>query len=196
MTGHWLDLSSLVRQTEDATYARALELYRVQKVLDLQINKVRSGWFLEGQVQGSQRKPYAVSVDLTLDKQGGIVEWESDCSCPVGYYCKHAVALLIKAAYQGQQLVGGRAAPARPAPLTDAQREAQQQAELQRQQEIAGIEAERQLLQWLVALERSGIREAWPVAHRGLQYGVPMVVISEQILYLLSIPQAKYTTFI
>ena len=190
VTGHWLDLSSLVRQADDATYARALELYRVQKVLDLFIVPVKGGWFLEGQVQGSQRKPYAVSVDLILDKKGRIVEWEGDCTCPVGYHCKHAVALLIKAAYKGQQLLGGGDAPARPAPLSDVQREAQQQAELQRLQQLAGLEAERQLLQWLVALERVAAGDEVPVK-RGLQYGVPMVVISEQILYLLSVSQAK-----
>ena len=191
MRSFWFDLASLVRHTDAVTYARALELYRVQNVLDLDIDATVDGWLLEGHVQGTQRKPYAVAIDLALDDQGRIKEWDSDCTCPVGYQCKHGVALLIKAAYKGQQILGQIEPTSRPAPLTDAQREAQLQAELERQKELARMEAERQLLEWLSALERSSVRQAGPATRPGLPYGAPRPVRAENLLYLLSIPQAQ-----
>ena len=108
-SGLWLNLASLVRACDSPTYARGLELYRSQKVLALSLEPIQGGWLLQGQVQGSQRRPYAVSIEATLDAHGQLLEWDSDCSCPVGYQCKHGVALLIKAAYQGLQLLGGKA---------------------------------------------------------------------------------------
>lgn len=191
MSSFWFDLASLVRHTNSVTYARALELYRVQNVLDLNIDATAGGWLLDGHVQGTQRKPYAVVIDLVLDKQGGILEWDSDCTCPVGYQCKHGVALLIKAAYKGQQILGNVAPANRPPTLTDAQRVALENAEIERQQELARMEAERQLLDWLLRLERGGEGPAGPPTHRGLQYDAPRPVRVERILYLLTIPQAQ-----
>ncbi len=194
MSGNWFDLASLVRHTDGATYTRGLELYRTQKVLDLSIEDVNGIWLVEGMVQGTQRKPYSVTMDLTLDDQGRITEWDADCSCPVGYQCKHGVALLIKAAYKGQQILGLAAPALRTAPLTDAQQEAREKAERERRQELARMESERQLLEWLAALERGGMRPADPATHRGLQYGAPRVVRAEEILYLLSIPKSQNAT--
>ncbi|QJE96439.1 DEAD/DEAH box helicase [Luteolibacter luteus] len=43
-------------------------------------------------VQGTRRKPYETSV--VLRESRGLWTVESECTCPVGSYCKHAVALL------------------------------------------------------------------------------------------------------
>ncbi len=192
MSGYWFDLTSLVRLTDGVTYARALELYRVQNVLDLRIEAVGDVWLVEGQVQGTQRKPYAVSIDLVFDDHGRIKGWDSDCTCPVGYQCKHGVALLIKAAYQGQQILGTTELPRGPAPLTDAQREARQQAELARQKELVRMEAERQLLEWLAALERGGGRYVALTDLGNPFHAAPPRLRNEQIVYLLIIPQSQY----
>ena len=186
----WLDLSTLVRKTDSATYARALGLYRGQNVLALSIEAVDDYWLVAGHVQGSQRKPYAVTVDLVLDEQGAIEDWDSVCNCPVGYQCKHGVALLIKAAYQGKRLLGDVELPRRLPPLTDAQRAALHQAELERQQELARAESERLLLQWLGALERGNARQAPPIQHGSQHYGATRPVREETILYLLSVLQS------
>ena len=184
-SGLWLNLASLVRACDSATYARGLELYRSQKVLALSLEPIQGGWLLQGQVQGSQRRPYAVSIEATLDAHGQLLEWDSDCSCPVGYQCKHGVALLIKAAYQGLQLLGGKAQPARiaPPPSTE-QLEAQRQTELGRFAEIARLEAEAQVLRWIKELERSRGALERPVLPpaRGLQ-----AERHEEFLYLLSV---------
>jgi superfamily II DNA or RNA helicase len=44
-------------------------------------------------VQGTRRKPYETAV--VLRESRGHWKVESDCTCPVGYYCKHAAALLM-----------------------------------------------------------------------------------------------------
>ncbi|MDD5029967.1 MAG: SWIM zinc finger family protein, partial [Rhodoferax sp.] len=113
--GLWLELATLVQRCDAATYARGLDLYRTQRVLNLSIEPLKDYWLLLGDVQGSQRHPYEVSIEVKLGPNGQVLEWDSDCTCPVGYQCKHGVALMIKAAYQGAQLLGGRS-PTRPAP--------------------------------------------------------------------------------
>ncbi len=81
-------------------------LYRAKKVLALDIEPVRLHWQLLGEVQGTQRLPYEVSVEMALMPDGEVDFWESDCSCPVGSQCKHGVALMLEAADQGLQAAG------------------------------------------------------------------------------------------
>ena len=110
------------------------------------------GWVVSGLVQGTQRAPYQARVAITLNPQSQLVDWFASCSCPVGAGCKHAVALSIKAAYQGGRLLEGAIPPPMDAEAAAALREraeaAQQvaQARLAQQAEEA---AERQLLGWL-----------------------------------------------
>ncbi|HEY1995800.1 DEAD/DEAH box helicase [Paraburkholderia sp.] len=48
---------------------------------------------LSGEVQGTQRHPYVVDVRFhNVDDEPWV---EADCSCPVGFHCKHIAALLI-----------------------------------------------------------------------------------------------------
>jgi superfamily II DNA or RNA helicase len=66
---------------------------------------------LSGKVQGSETSPYAVAVDLGFEE--GDLWIEGECSCPVGYNCKHVAAVLLA----GAQLVPNpSAAGDRPAP--------------------------------------------------------------------------------
>jgi len=49
---------------------------------------------LTAKVQGTERRPYAVTVDFELDDEDD--PWiEGECSCPVGYNCKHVAAVLL-----------------------------------------------------------------------------------------------------
>jgi superfamily II DNA or RNA helicase len=48
---------------------------------------------LSGEVQGTQRHPYV--VDVQFHDVGDELWVEGDCSCPVGFQCKHMAALLI-----------------------------------------------------------------------------------------------------
>ncbi|MGF6980428.1 hypothetical protein QFZ94_008945 [Paraburkholderia sp. JPY465] len=48
---------------------------------------------LSGKVQGSQRRLYETEIHFV--GMGGSVQIEGDCTCPVGYRCKHMAALPI-----------------------------------------------------------------------------------------------------
>jgi uncharacterized Zn finger protein len=153
--GLWFDPRALQRLVDDATWSRGLMLYRNQQVLSLDIEPGFGGWVLLGEVQGSQREPYELSVELKLTRGGQLVYWDSDCSCPVGNQCKHGVALTLKAAYQGLRLLDGDAGVESAAAPTPEQVEAARQAELARKAELGRLEAEAQLLGWLQALDRA-----------------------------------------
>jgi len=151
----WLDLASVVQRCDTATYARALELYRNQRVLDLQIEPLHDYWLLMGDVQGSARSPYEVSIELKRSANGRVIEWDSDCTCPVGYQCKHGLALMIKAAYKGFAILGDRIPPRPVRPPTTQEIEAQRLAELERLRAAEQLEAENQVIRWLGELQRS-----------------------------------------
>jgi SNF2 family DNA or RNA helicase len=60
---------------------------------------------LAGKVQGTQRRPYEVAIYFN-DLEGNM--WiEGECSCPVGFDCKHVATILIA----GLNLVQARPAP-------------------------------------------------------------------------------------
>ena len=154
----WLDLASLVQRCDAATYTRGLELYRNQRVLSLSIEPLEDEWLLLGEVQGSARQPYELTIEVKRSPEGRVLEWDSDCTCPVGYQCKHGVALMIKAAYKGQQILGASASAPSFKPLTEQELAAQRQADLAQRQAAAQLEAENQVVRWLGELERSGAR--------------------------------------
>ena len=109
----WFPLTSLSYATHSPTFSRGLALYRGGKVRQLDVKPARSGsagfWELTGKVQGTEPTPYRLSVDLQLlsDPQGGLSVglWHSHCDCPMAFACKHAVALLIQAAHEGERMV-------------------------------------------------------------------------------------------
>ena len=183
----WLDLASFVQQCDTSTYARGLELYRNQRVLDLSIEPLKDVWLVMGDVQGSGRHPYEVSIEVKRSPDGRVLDWDSDCTCPVGYQCKHGVALMIKAAYKGQQVLGGAAYTHQTKPLTAQELEALKQAELTRRLEAAQLEAENQVIRWLGELERSGPKTAQAAAPLVSPRNSPAATIKhEEYLYLLS----------
>jgi hypothetical protein len=189
-SGLWLDLASLVQKCDNATYARGLELYRNQKVLTLQLEPLDDYWVLEGKVQGSQRSPYELTIEIKRSANGRVLNWDSDCDCPVGYQCKHGVALMIKAAYKGWQLLGQSAAPVHtPKPATPEQLESQRQVLEARVREIARIESEAQVIRWLDELDRASgqIRSGKMPVLVTKDEGAAPVVRNERFLYLLSV---------
>jgi len=100
----WFEPSAVVHSVDPATFARGLQVFRAQKVLSLAVQAGDAAkpqdWWVEGEVQGTERSPYRVRLQLSLLPGGQhLAGWSSSCTCPVGVQCKHAVALLIKAAY-------------------------------------------------------------------------------------------------
>lgn len=58
----------------------------------------KNGTVISALVQGSARLPYHVKVTISKNRNGS--DLESECSCPVGYMCKHGVAVLYEAIAQ------------------------------------------------------------------------------------------------
>jgi pentatricopeptide repeat protein len=77
------DIRSL---TDAGSFGRGMEYYRHGYIL----RPRRQGMMLKAQCLGSQPTPYRVQV--TLNDRGIVA---ATCSCPVGYACKHTVALLL-----------------------------------------------------------------------------------------------------
>ena len=93
--------ASLSKLLPVATYARGLEVYRLQKVASCNLlGKSAFEWDIDGSVDGSQRQTYDVDVSLDVAENGDVLRLKGRCSCPVGSNCKHAVALTLKAVYQ------------------------------------------------------------------------------------------------
>ncbi|MEI8156863.1 MAG: DEAD/DEAH box helicase [Burkholderiales bacterium] len=180
----WFNPNSLEELTSNATWTRGRLLYSGQKVLDLKISPADGYWLLEGEVQGSQRWPYTLTIELTLTEAGEIDTWDADCSCPVGYNCKHGVALTMKAAYQGIRILGGEAAltavrPASHTPPTAEALEAARLATQARLDEAQRLEAEAHLLNWFYEMDRAS-GNSTPQAISPRNQNRP-----EQYLYLL-----------
>ncbi len=184
-TGLWLELASLTQRCDPATYARGLELYRNQRVLTLSIEPLAGAWLLLGDVQGSVRRPYALSIELSRSPDGRVLDWQSDCTCPVGSQCKHGVALMIKAAFKGQHILGNSALSPSHHPLTEQALAAQRQADLAKRQAAAQLEAENQVIRWLGELERGGSKAPLAAERSGQN---PR---HEQFLYLLNVMAAQ-----
>ena len=158
-----------------------------QSVLSLDIEGSSDHWVLFGEVQGSQRAPYEVSIEMSFSPDGRVLKWDSQCDCPVTYQCKHGVALMIEAAHMGLALLKDQS-PDEQQPAS-VRGEATHKTAQDRAEEIARIEAENQLLGWLRDMARANgapvpdtpIRGNYPFA------GKPR---NEQYLYLLSVPHA------
>lgn len=84
---HRLTEDDIQSWTDSGSYHRGYGYFQDGAIL----NPRRQNNVLKAQCWGSMPQPYRVQV--TLDAQGGIAS--GTCSCPVGYACKHTVALLL-----------------------------------------------------------------------------------------------------
>jgi superfamily II DNA or RNA helicase len=102
-----LDLLSLQKQLGQATYDRAREVYVMQKIPDdySATQSSATDWQLVANARGSGSESYAVAIDVEMTAWGEISSWRSECACPVGQRCKHAGALMLKAAYRSKGVV-------------------------------------------------------------------------------------------
>ena len=79
-----LDPQSLAAKVSAATFERGLAVYRNQQVLDCSLFAANSQeWRIEGDVLGSGRELYEVSVIVEASPQGNVSFFSGDCSCPM-----------------------------------------------------------------------------------------------------------------
>ena len=107
----WFDTQGLQEHVDYQTWARGQSLFLHGKVLSYDVTPDGVSWVISGEVQGTQVDPYEVQAEITLDPQNRLVDWFGTCSCPVGEACKHAVAMTIKAGFNGLR-VGDAVVPA------------------------------------------------------------------------------------
>ena len=194
----WFKPQSLQERANAGAWTRGLMLYRSQKVLKLELEPMQDHWLLLGEVQGSQRDPYEVSIEMAIKPGGTLDYWDSECECPVGGQCKHAVALMLKAAYHGLALLGDLPAidyaNSRYTPPSAEQIEATRLESLARAQENLNLAAETQLLGWLQALDQANGQA--PEAADGAygSYSPRGSDRPEQFLYLLSVASPHSAT--
>ena len=87
-------MSSVFYDREDITkWLGAKTVAKARDYVDAVSNLRWESNTLSGEVQGTQRYPYLVDVHFhDVDDDPWV---EGDCSCPVGFHCKHMAALLI-----------------------------------------------------------------------------------------------------
>lgn len=96
----------------EATLNRGMAYAEDNRVSELELEpygpiKGAEQWLLHAEVEGERDKVYHISLLLLLDK-GHLVRLSANCSCPVGNYCKHAVAALLVWLWQEPLLVEGQ----------------------------------------------------------------------------------------
>ncbi|MDD2712931.1 MAG: SNF2-related protein, partial [Simplicispira sp.] len=180
----WFDLPSLRPLCDKGAWQRGLALQRNGQVLGVSVGWLADGgWLVQGEVQGTQRYPYSVSIELKLQDDGEIEDFESDCTCPVGYQCKHGVAVLAEIAERADMAEHGglQGTAGRQRGAASAVRAAVVATYQERMAEMERLQAQIRLQEWLQALDQAaGL--ALPGRHQG---GAP-ADRPEQYLYLVS----------
>ncbi|GAB4117672.1 MAG: DEAD/DEAH box helicase [Wenzhouxiangellaceae bacterium] len=91
-TAH-LSASWLIGQTDRGSYRRGMDYFRAGRAtLQCAERFGNEGILLHGSCQGSARYPYDVQAEIS--KYHGRMTLEGDCDCPVGFNCKHVVAIV------------------------------------------------------------------------------------------------------
>ncbi|MDR1189109.1 MAG: DEAD/DEAH box helicase [Bifidobacteriaceae bacterium] len=93
-----VDAVDLRRQVGNLTFARGQEYFRRGLVLGQSISYDPLDMRLFGRVRGTRPSPYECRIWLEATADKVVVEADSGlCSCPVGFDCKHIVALVLAA---------------------------------------------------------------------------------------------------
>ena len=100
------DLPTLLQQFASSARERGERYARQQRVGELIIEadpEANPGWNVDADVRGTTGH-YNVLLDLARDLEG---QWwfGSECDCPVGWRCKHAVAVLHVLAQEHPEMV-------------------------------------------------------------------------------------------
>src|ERR1700722_10901266 len=91
---------------DDRDFERGRAYWRKGAVRDIEIKE--DGYLITARVRGTEPRPYKVTVSIAPGrplKPGGFTRpyIGSECSCPVGVGCKHAVAVCLQALASNQQ---------------------------------------------------------------------------------------------
>ena len=116
MSSLLLSPSDLLDQVSESFYRRGADYQRSGRVLSSATQQREWSDIVTGRVRGSGEHVYTVYVQLERDAHDD-VSVDGDCSCPVGYNCKHVVAVLLEEAQKrdaGTAIGPGEAGAASP----------------------------------------------------------------------------------
>ena len=84
----------LIDSFDAATLQRAKKYQQQGHVLDYDISTDGFEALVGAVVRGSNRNRYEVTIKVTQEFGGYLID--ADCTCPVGFNCKHAAAVLFE----------------------------------------------------------------------------------------------------
>ncbi|PZF83953.1 DEAD/DEAH box helicase [Jiangella anatolica] len=93
------DEAGLLKVVDPSTFVRGL-MY-AQHGAAIEVAWERGDGIISGRVAGSARQPYSTIAILKAVPGGGHAFVEGRCNCPVGFDCKHVVALVMTALSDG-----------------------------------------------------------------------------------------------
>lgn len=102
-----MELAALLKQITPELLGRFFRAETIKRGLNYipQVSGIHAeGMILRGKVKGSDYAPYSTVVTFTSQQSGDLplIFRHTHCTCPVGNFCKHAVALILAA--QGQNI--------------------------------------------------------------------------------------------
>jgi superfamily II DNA or RNA helicase len=96
-----VDLTSVQSAVGQAAFSRGTRYARDNAVTHVEWNAASR--VLHGVVRGQGGNHYETSAFFTFKRGGGLVLAHGECDCPVGFNCKHVVALVLKAVPDNQR---------------------------------------------------------------------------------------------
>ncbi|MDO9140148.1 MAG: SWIM zinc finger family protein, partial [Methylobacter sp.] len=104
-------ISDIRYECGDVFYERGIKYFQTNKVLSLTIASEGALFVqLNAAVQGSDREPYRQNIRIIWRPDYKAAEIEGDCTCPIGFNCKHVAAVCLKYQHAGQSLLAPAAA--------------------------------------------------------------------------------------
>src|SRR5260370_32736187 len=91
-----VDLESVVAAVGATSYAKGTQYVRRRAVVSMAWDAARST--LHGTVRGREDHPYSTEAFFSFGDEYSLEFVHGQCSCPVGYNCKHVAALILAAA--------------------------------------------------------------------------------------------------
>jgi superfamily II DNA or RNA helicase len=92
------DQKTIIEACGKSSFSRGQEYFKSGRVLSLDYDAIKRGVELIGRTLGSGGNIYNQKV--FLDFQGGYIEIDGECDCPVTYNCKHVAAACLE--YMGE----------------------------------------------------------------------------------------------
>src|SRR5258708_1180410 len=162
-----VDLESVVGAVGGRRYAKGGEYVRRRAVVFMAWNGARST--LHGSVRGREEHPYSTEAFFSFGDEHSLEFVHGQCSCPVGYNCKHVAALILAAT---SPVTGP--APAGPAPAARALAAAAPATTVRNAAAQAGPPQVSQSGSWERSLE--SLLGSGPAAGPGRAGGTPLAI--------------------